>query len=305
MTTRQQQSAYLQAMGIQAWERRIAPQNEARGDELGVVETPLPVQGLPSSAPPVVVSQAVVPASAVALPERVSPSVGGAGEEEPPPPTDDDFPSLEMCEAAGSPLVAAPPDVSRLDWPALQSAVAGCTACELHRSRRQTVFGVGNRAAEWMVIGEAPKADEEQQGEPFVGDAGQLLNNMLRALGLSREQVFISNILKCRPPEDRDPRPAEMLQCEVYLQRQIALVAPRVILAMGAVAAHHLLKVDTAVTKLRGQLHHYGDTPLVVTYHPAYLLHKPSEKANSWADLRFAASVVAGSIPPANDGGRR
>lgn len=292
-------------MGIQAWERRVVPQNEVQGDERGVGVAMLADQGLPSAVPPAVVSEAVAPASAVALPERVSPSVGGAGEEEPPLPTDDYHPSLEMYEAEGAHPTApvSLPDVRSLDWPALQAAVAGCTACELHRSRTQTVFGVGDRAAEWMVIGEAPKADEEQQGEPFVGDAGQLLNNMLRALGLGREQVFISNILKCRPLEDRAPRPAEMSQCEVYLQRQIALVAPKVILAMGAVAAHHLLKVDTAVTKLRGQLHHYGEIPLVVTYHPAYLLHKPSEKASSWADLRFAAAVVAGSVLPGDGGG--
>jgi DNA polymerase len=145
-----------------------------------------------------------------------------------------------------------------------------------------------------MIIGEAPGAEEDQQGEPFVGPSGKLLNNMLRALGLQREQVFISNILKCRPLDDRDPLPAEIAQCEPYLQRQIALVAPKVILAMGGVAAHSLLQVKTPVTKLRGELHHYGETPLVVTYHPAYLLRKPSEKAKSWADLQFAASVVKG-----------
>lgn len=218
--------------------------------------------------------------------------------EEPPLPTDDYMPSLDMSEveaSAGSGVSSAKPPamhVETLDWPALQSAVSVCTACDLHLSRAQTVFGVGNHVAEWMVIGEAPGSDEDQQGEPFVGPSGKLLNNMLRALGLQREQVFISNILKCRPPGDRDPLPAEIAQCEPYLQRQIALVAPKVILAMGAVAAHSLLKVNTPVTKLRGQVHHYGKTPVVVTYHPAYLLHKPSEKAKSWQDLRFAASVL-------------
>jgi DNA polymerase len=224
--------------------------------------------------------------------------------EEPPLPTDEYMPSLDMSEVMMSSTPAVPAiDVSTLDWPALELAVSACTACELHQSRTQTVCGVGSRVAEWMVIGEAPGAEEDQQGEPFVGPSGKLLNNMLRALGLQREQVFISNILKCRPPEDRDPLPAEISQCEPYLQRQIELVAPKVILAMGAVAAHHLLQVDTAVTKLRGQLHHYGQTPLVVTYHPAYLLRKPSEKAKSWADLRFAASVVNGSVSGAVETG--
>jgi DNA polymerase len=221
--------------------------------------------------------------------------------EEPPLPTDEYVPSLDMSEAVVSSAPAVPAiDVRTLDWPALESAVSACTACELHQSRTQTVFGVGSHTADWMVIGEAPGAEEDQQGEPFVGPSGHLLDNMLRALGLQREQVFISNILKCRPPEDRDPLSAEITQCEPYLQRQIELVKPRLILAMGAVAAHNLLKLDTPVTKLRGQLHHYGETPLVVTYHPAYLLRKPSEKARSWADLRFAASVVNGTL---NDGG--
>lgn len=217
--------------------------------------------------------------------------------EEPPMPTDDFMPGLDMSEADADWAPAAAPtiNVSSLDWPELQSAVSACTACELHQSRTQTVFGVGNRSADWLIIGEAPKADEDQQGEPFVGDTGQLLNNMLRALGLSREQVFISNILKCRPTDDRDPQPEEFTTCEAYLQRQIALIAPKMILAMGGVAAHSLLKLKTPVTKLRGELHHYGETPLVVTYHPAYLLRKPSEKAKSWADLQFAASVVKGA----------
>ena len=216
--------------------------------------------------------------------------------EEPPMPTDDFMPSLDMSEVDSDWAPAAAPaiNVSSLDWPELQSAVSACTACELHQSRTQTVFGVGSHSADWLIIGEAPKADEDQQGEPFVGDTGQLLDNMLRALGLGREQVFISNILKCRPTDDRDPQPEEFTTCEAYLQRQIALIAPKLILAIGGVAAHSLLKLKTPVTKLRGELHHYGETPLVVTYHPAYLLRKPSEKARSWADLQFAASVVRG-----------
>jgi len=216
-------------------------------------------------------------------------------DEEPPLPTDDFMPSLDM-PGMETPSVAVR-DVSNLDWPELRTAVSTCTACDLHNSRTQTVFGVGDANAEWMIIGEAPGADEDRQGEPFVGPAGQLLNNMLKALGLKREQVFIANILKCRPPENRNPHAAEVAQCEAFLQRQVALVQPKIILAVGGVAAHNLLKVDTPVSRLRGQVHHYDNVPLVVTYHPAYLLRKPTEKAKSWVDLKFAAAVVKGEQP--------
>jgi DNA polymerase len=152
---------------------------------------------------------------------------------------------------------------------------------------------VGNRNAEWMVIGEAPGAEEDKQGEPFVGRAGQLLNAMLRAIGLPREQVFIANILKCRPPSNRDPQPEEVAQCLPYLEQQIALVKPRILLAVGRIAAQNLLASDTPIGKLRGQLHHFGSaqTPLVVTYHPAYLLRSPGEKRKAWEDLKFARRV--------------
>ena len=183
-------------------------------------------------------------------------------------------------------------NVSQLDWSALQSTVSSCTACVLHESRTNTVFGIGAHQAQVMVIGEAPGADEDQQGEPFVGPAGQLLNNMLLAIGYKREQVYIANILKCRPPGNRDPQPEEVSQCESYLQRQIALVKPRVILAVGRIAAHNLMKVDTPIGKMRGKQYQYGVTPVVVTYHPAYLLRKPSEKGKSWDDLRLALSIL-------------
>ncbi len=222
-------------------------------------------------------------------------SVPPVADEEPPLPTDDFMPSVEIDEVV--PQAAPVTDVSRLDWRELRMAVASCTACELHKTRTQTVFGVGDPDAEWMIIGEAPGADEDRQGEPFVGRAGQLLNNMLKAIGLAREQVFIANILKCRPPDNRNPRPEEVARCEAFLQRQVALVKPKIILAVGGVAAHNLLKVDTPVSRLRGRVHHYDDTPLVVTYHPAYLLRKPSEKAKSWADLQFAAAVAKGEQP--------
>ena len=181
-------------------------------------------------------------------------------------------------------------------WQALREEVRQCQACELHRTRTQTVFGVGNTEADWMIIGEAPGADEDRQGEPFVGRAGQLLNEMLFALGLSRQQVFIANVLKCRPPNNRDPRPEEIQACQAYLQRQIELVAPRILLVVGRIAAQHLLGSSAPIGRLRGRLHHYGEQaiPLVVTYHPAYLLRSPLEKRKSWVDLLLARSVLEG-----------
>lgn len=160
--------------------------------------------------------------------------------------------------------------------------------------RRQAVFGCGDRSADWMIIGEAPGQEEDRQGEPFIGRAGQLLNNMLRAVELSREQVYIANVIKCHPPGDRNPHMDEISQCFGYLQRQIALVKPKLILVVGRVAAHALLKVNGPLGSLRGQVHQFADVPLVVTYHPAYLLRKPSEKAKSWQDLRLARRVAAG-----------
>ena len=186
-----------------------------------------------------------------------------------------------------------PRPVESFDWPELQSCVAACTGCELHRTRTQTVFGTGNRQADWMIIGEAPGADEDRQGEPFVGRAGQLLTEMLSATGQQRQDVFITNILKCRPPQNRDPRPAEVASCHAWLQRQIALVRPSLILAVGRIAAHNLLETDVPVGRLRGRIHHYGEgrIPLIVTYHPAYLLRSPLEKRKSWDDLRLALQV--------------
>lgn len=180
-------------------------------------------------------------------------------------------------------------------WDALEAEVASCTRCALHRTRTRTVFGTGAHDARWLVIGEAPGADEDRQGEPFVGRAGQLLTEMLRAAGLSREQVFIANILKCRPPENRDPNPEETKSCDDYLQRQIALIRPGLILAVGRIAAQNLLQVDTPIGKLRGQVHEYGSAkiPVVVTYHPAYLLRSPTQKARAWDDLCLARSIVA------------
>ncbi len=184
-------------------------------------------------------------------------------------------------------------DVSSLNWDELRSAVLGCTRCPLHLTRTQGVFGVGNREANWMIIGEAPGADEDRQGEPFVGRAGQLLNAMLKAIGLKREQVFIANILKSRPPNNRDPRPEEVRACIPYLFRQIELINPRLILCVGRIAAQTLLQTNTPIGKLRGKVHRIAaNRPMIVTYHPAYLLRSPGEKRKSWDDLLFAVRTL-------------
>jgi len=194
--------------------------------------------------------------------------------------------------------VARPADavVPAGDWETLRAEVAVCTKCRLCETRTQTVFGVGDTQAQWMVIGEAPGAEEDRQGEPFVGRAGQLLNAMLRAVGLSRETVFIANVLKCRPPGNRDPRPDEIASCLPYLERQVALIGPAVILAVGRIAAQTLLGSDAPLARLRGRVHRFGPaaTPLVVTYHPAYLLRSPGEKRKAWADLKLAKGLCDG-----------
>jgi DNA polymerase len=200
-------------------------------------------------------------------------------------------PAVSFADEAGD------NDVARLDWEALRARVKDCTLCGLAKTRTQTVFGVGNTSAAWMVVGEAPGADEDRQGEPFVGRAGQLLNEMLWALGLKRTEVYIANVLKCRPPGNRDPGPDEVACCEPYLKRQVALIRPKIILAVGRIAAQNLLKTDTRIGALRGRVHRYADTgiPLVVTYHPAYLLRSPLEKRKTWDDLQLAFRTHGGS----------
>jgi len=175
-------------------------------------------------------------------------------------------------------------------WDSLQKEVSACTACELCRTRTQTVFGVGDRQADWLFIGEAPGADEDAQGEPFVGRAGKLLNSMLYAIDLPRETIYIANILKCRPPDNRNPTPEERVQCTPFLHRQIELIQPKIIIALGTTAAQHLLSTNTTIGKLRNIRFEYGDKgiPLIATYHPAYLLRRPISKRESWKDLLFA-----------------
>src|SRR5450631_4424484 len=198
-------------------------------------------------------------------------------------------PSNEAAPAAAAPRETA------YDWPQLRERVAACTRCGLSATRTQTVFGVGNLQAEWLVVGEAPGAEEDRQGEPFVGRAGQLLNSMLRAIGIAREQVYIANILKCRPPGNRDPTSGEAAECLPYLEQQVALLKPKLMLAVGRIAAQNLLHTEVTLGRLRQKVHHFGlsQVPLVVTYHPAYLLRTPTEKRKAWEDLKFAREVCA------------
>lgn len=230
-----------------------------------------------------------------AAPEETAPGAGGAATGMTPP---------VMRGAAQADRSA----VAGLDWPALRAAVAACRACGLCGSRSNTVFGVGHERAHLMIVGEAPGEQEDRQGEPFVGKAGQLLDNMLRALSLGRampavgvaaedavaRQVFIANVLKCRPPMNRNPLPEEVAQCEPFLKRQVALVRPRLILAMGRFAVQSLLRSDLPIGRLRGRLHAYEGVPLVVTYHPAYLLRNPADKARAWDDLCLARAALRG-----------
>ena len=185
--------------------------------------------------------------------------------------------------------------VEGLGWDDLRECVANCTRCKLSQSRTNTVFGVGNPDADWLIIGEAPGAEEDRRGEPFVGRAGQLLDQMLLAIGQSRDSVFIANILKCRPPNNRDPKPDEAAACRAYLERQIELLRPKIILAVGKIAAQNLLGSADPVGRMRGRPHQFSGIPLVVTYHPAYLLRSPSQKQKSWSDLCLATRLAAES----------
>ena len=217
--------------------------------------------------------------------------------------------STEPAPQVPRPSQAPTSSVTSLDWPALRQAVSECRACGLCTSRTQTVFGVGHEQAYWMVVGEAPGEQEDLSGEPFVGAAGQLLDRMLAALQLTRstdgpeppaQRVYIANTLKCRPPRNRNPAPEEMRQCEPFLLRQIDLLQPRMILAMGRFAVQALLRSSDPIGKLRGRVHRYHGVPLVVTYHPAYLLRSLTDKARAWEDLCLAASVVqSGAAEPA------
>ncbi len=197
------------------------------------------------------------------------------------------------------PTAQAPPaddrgaQIGAMDWQQLKSAVAACTSCVLHKQRHQAVFGVGDERAEWLFVGEGPGAEEDARGEPFVGQAGKLLDNMLAAIGLKRgDNVYIANVVKCRPPGNRTPEPAEANACEPYLARQIGLIKPRLIIALGKVAVQNLLGTEATIASLRGRKHAYRGTPLIVTYHPAYLLRNLTDKAKAWEDLCFAVDTM-------------
>lgn len=278
----ERQRAMLRAMGLSVW----AP----------------PAAGEPEAAPPL--GEAPADARAEPVPDRPAQSLPPVPKSSPAPAP---APALATAAAAAAPAIEvaseATGDVAMMDWPALRAAVDNCRACALCESRTQTVFGVGNPRAHWMIVGEAPGEQEDRQGEPFVGPAGQLLDAMLRAVGLSRaegppeRQVYIANTLKCRPPRNRNPEPAELAKCEPFLQRQFALVQPRVIVAMGRFAVQSLLHSDEAIGRLRGRVHRYQGVPLIVTYHPAYLLRQPMDKAKAWEDLCLAASLLSPGQP--------
>ena len=249
---------YLDALGLKTWTLRTA-HNTA--DAPSLVMTPGALSATPASP----AAPAPAPALAAAVPVPV--------------PARD----VSATREAGA------------DWDELRARVAACTRCSLSATRTQTVFGVGNPHADWLIVGEAPGAEEDRRGEPFVGRAGQLLNSMLHAIGLAREQVYIANVLKCRPPGNRDPAATEAAECLPYLERQIALLKPKIMLAVGRIAAQNLLRTEKTLGALRQQVHRFGlsQVPLVVTYHPAYLLRTPTEKRKAWEDLKFARDVIS------------
>jgi uracil-DNA glycosylase len=192
--------------------------------------------------------------------------------------------------------VEVPAQAPARGWIPLKAAVSGCVKCGLHKTRTRTVFGVGDENADWMLIGEAPGAEEDRLGDPFVGQAGKLLDNMLAAIDLSRRKnVYIANVIKCRPPGNRNPTPEEVAQCSPHLLQQIELIKPKLILAMGRFAAQTLLETGASIASLRGRVHRYAGVPLIVTYHPAYLLRTLEDKAKAWEDLLFAKKIMSGA----------
>ena len=285
------QRAMLAEMGVRVWT-----------PEAAVVPVPA-IAAIPARA------LAAVPKPAQETPESIAlhdPSAPGRAQKQAETPAATRSPAVAAPLAAPAGRVAHPAGIETLDWPALQATVSACQACGLCQGRTQTVFGVGDRGARWMVVGEAPGEREDLQGEPFVGPSGQLLDNTLRAIGLNRQAgagaqdpvlaaaagVYIANVIKCRPPGNRNPQPEEVAQCEPYLARQVALVRPKLILAMGRFAVQALLHTTEPLGKLRGRVHRYEGVPVIVTYHPAYLLRNLPEKAKAWADLCLALEVA-------------
>ncbi len=262
------QRAMLAEMGVRVW----APK-------------PVPPAAAPVAAAPVEAAPRDI-APPVAAPSRPVPVVAA-----PVPP------AAPIAAPVAAPEPRVPSHVDRMDWTELRDTVAGCEACGLCKGRKNTVFGVGDVQTDWMIVGEAPGENEDLQGEPFVGAAGQLLDNMLRAVGRSRQGegaqgAFIANVLKCRPPANRNPQPEEVVSCEPYLVRQVGLVKPKVIVAMGRFAVQSLLKTTEPIGRLRGRVHRYEGVPVIVTYHPAYLLRTPGDKGKAWADLCLAMETL-------------
>lgn len=262
---------YLEGLGLQAWRLRASGASQP----LAAESAERPAQASMRIAEP-----AIARTPAVATPPALALTAAAAR-------------VSGVREGASVPL-RVPPELAAVDWHELRRRVAACTACSLAATRTQTVFGVGDVKARWLIIGEAPGSEEDRRGEPFVGRAGLLLNSMLRALGLAREQVFIANILKCRPPDNRDPKPEEARSCAGFLHRQIELVQPALLLAVGRIAAQNLLGTDQPLGRLRQIVHRFGPAqlPLLVTYHPAYLLRSPGEKRKAWEDLKLAKRVM-------------
>jgi uracil-DNA glycosylase len=282
----ERQRAMLGEMGIRLWPE--AP--ESTGSDVETVEAQAAEVQAASPAP--IVAQAVAPITMRAV--TSAPGRAGEGRLAPSAPAPA---RVADSAAAGQPAAGI---VATMDWSELRATVANCTACRLCQGRTQTVFGVGNPQADWMIVGEAPGEQEDRQGEPFVGKSGQLLDNMLRAVGLTRQdapapkQVYIANTIKCRPPGNRNPQPDELAQCEPFLVRQVALVRPKIIVAMGRFAVQSLLRSTEPIGRLRGRVHDYHGVPLIVTYHPAYLLRSLEEKARAWDDLCLAVETVNG-----------
>ena len=291
------QRAMLAEMGVRLWQRpaeRVAPVTPESG-------------------------AAAADQARAAAPFDPEPAARAARPPAPGPRPAPVVPAPAPAAPVDNPLGPRPEGIERMDWPRLEAAVAACRACGLCAGRTQTVFGVGARSADWMVIGEAPGENEDRQGQPFVGQAGKLLDAMLAAIGLSRQVedtpesvaasahpagaegqkvlkrgVYIANVLKCRPPGNRNPQPDEIAQCEPYLRRQVALVQPKVILAMGRFAVQSLLQTTEPIGRLRGRVHQYQGVPVIVTYHPAYLLRALPDKAKAWQDLCLALEVMGG-----------
>ncbi len=309
-------AGYLEALGIDVWVPRTALPGGAPG------KAPAPSIVAASIPTPTTSSQSAlathVDASAVAVVEQPPSAIGLRGLTEAPSATEQR--SLVQPQCATEPQSPAQPpsaaataaaavtaptaavvaatgtattEPAAADWEGLRQQVLACTRCELHRGRTQAVFASGDPQARWMVVGEAPGAEEDRQGQPFVGRAGQLLNAMLAAIGLPRPRVFVANMIKCRPPQNRDPRPEELAACRPYLERQFELLRPTLILVVGRIAAQNLLGTDAPLGRLRGRVHHAGrlNLPVIVTYHPAYLLRSPADKRKAWEDLKLARRV--------------